>query len=181
MARPSVSVRDESAADVDAITSVTAAAFEGRPYADGTEPFIVLALRRAGALTISLIAELDGRVVGHVAFSAVSISDGSGVGPAGWYGLGPISVAPELQRQGIGTALIEEGLARLRTLGARGCILVGDPRYYERFGFRHFADLVSRAAPAEDLMAVPFGDASPQGEVHFHEAFEATADPGAKP
>jgi putative acetyltransferase len=163
-------VRPEAAADVDAITEVTEAAFEGHPYSAGTEQFIVLALRRAGALTISLVAELDGRVVGHVAFSPVSISDGS----TGWHGLGPVSVLPELQRQGIGKALIVEGLARLSGLGARGCVLVGDPRYYERFGFRHHADLVYPGAPADVFLVLRFGDAVPRGEVHFHEGFEVT-------
>jgi putative acetyltransferase len=90
-------------------------------------------------------------------------------------------VVPELQRQGIGKALIEAGLGRLRALGARGCILVGDPGYYGRFGFRNYAHLRYPGAPAEDLMALPFGDTVPRGEVHFHEAFEVTADPGAKP
>jgi putative acetyltransferase len=146
---------------------VTAAAFEGRPYAAGTEPFIVLALRRAGALTISLVAELDSRVVGHVAFSPVAISDGAGVSPPGWFGLGPVSVLPELQGRGIGTALIEEGLRRLRTLGAAGCLLEGDPAYYGRFGFRHHAGLMYEGAPPEVVQAL-------QGNLHLHQAFEAT-------
>jgi putative acetyltransferase len=163
-------IRDETRSDVDAITEVTRTAFEGHPYGSGTEQFIVRALRAAEVLTISLVAELDGRVVGHVGFSPVSISDGS----AGWYGLGPVSVLPELQRQGIGKALIEEGLSRLKALGAAGCILVGDRAYYERFGFRYPAGLVYHGAPAEALMALPFDGSIPHGTVHFHEGFEAT-------
>jgi len=165
-----VIVRDERPADVDAISAVTAAAFAGRPYSAGTEQYIVLALRRAGALVISLVAEQDGVVVGHAAWSLVSLPDT----PAGWYGLGPISVSPEWQGQGIGTALMEAGLERLRRLGALGCVLVGDPAYYERFGFDHFPGLAYPGAPAEVVMALPFTSALPTGAIEFHEAFGAT-------
>ncbi|MFN8663891.1 MAG: N-acetyltransferase [Thermomicrobiales bacterium] len=124
-------IRPESPADATAIHALTAAAFAGKPYSDGTEPYVIDALRADGALAISLVAEEQGEVVGHVAFSLVSIADEPGT----WYGLGPVSVAPSRQRQGIGTALIETGLAQVRDLGAEGCVLLGDPAYYRRFGF----------------------------------------------
>jgi len=89
-------------------------------------------LRKAGALTISLAAEQDGEIVGHVAVSAVSMSDGS----ADWYGLGPISVTPERQRKGIGSGLMQAALRLLRERSPAGCVLVGDPAYYARFGFK---------------------------------------------
>lgn len=162
-------VRSETPADVEAIFQLTKAAFEAPSYSSHTEQFIVGALRAAGALTISLVAELDGRVVGHVAFSPVAISDGT----EGWYGLGPVSVLPELQRRGIGKALIGEGLARLRAMGARGCALMGDPDYYGRFGFRHYPELTCADAPAEVFLALPFADAVPQGAVQFHDGFAA--------
>ena len=73
---------------------------------------------------MSLVAEVDGRVVGHIAFSPVAMSDGTNH----WYGLGPVSVLPQCQRRGIGKALIQEGLARLKELGAKGCCLVGHPQ-----------------------------------------------------
>lgn len=110
-------MRDETPADADAITAVTAAAFRDHPFSHQTEPFIIRELRRAGSLALSLVAESDGRVVGHVAFSPVAMSDGT----PGWYGLGPGSVLPEYQRRGIGSALINTGLERLRAGGARGC------------------------------------------------------------
>jgi putative acetyltransferase len=163
-------IRDERPEDIDAITDVTTEAFKPPRYASHTEQFIVLALRRAGVLAISLVAELDGRVVGHVALSPVSISDGS----AGWFGLGPISVAPEVQRQGIGSALMRESIARLRALGAKGCFLVGNPDYYRRFGFENMVGLVYEHAPEEDSLALALDGPMPQGIVHFHEAFEAT-------
>lgn len=163
-------LRDEAPGDVEAIAAVTRAAFEHHPHSRQTEAFIVAALRRAGALTLSLVAEVDGRVVGHVAFSPVRVSDGS----AGWYGLGPVSVAPELQRQGIGSALIRQGLQRLRALGAQGCALVGEPGYYARFGFRADPALQLPGVPAEYFMSLPLGAARAGGTVSFHPAFEAT-------
>lgn len=164
-------VRKEEASDVDAIFAVTAAAFEGHPYSHQTEPFIVNALRAAGALTVSLVAEDEGRVVGHVAFSPVTISDGG----ADWYGLGPISVPPECQRRGIGTALINEGLAALKALGARGCVLVGEPAFYQRFGFRSVPELTMEHVPPEYILALPFGETAAQGVVAHHEAFWVTS------
>ena len=92
-----VIIRSETESDTEAISEVTEAAFETLAVSNHTEQFIVHALRRANALVVSLVAEADGKVVGHIAFSPVIISDGS----ADWYGLGPISVLPELQRQGI--------------------------------------------------------------------------------
>jgi putative acetyltransferase len=129
-------IRQETHSDIEAISEVTKAAFENHPISSHTEQFIVIALRAAGALTVSLVAEAGGHEVGHIAFSPVTISDGS----LNWYGLGPISVWPGYQRQGIGKALMREGLLRLKTLGANGCVLAGDPAYYERFGFRSFPE-----------------------------------------
>jgi putative acetyltransferase len=166
-----VAVRPEAPADVGAIFEATRAAFADEPHADGTEPYIVDAVRAAGALTVSLVAILDGRVVGHVAFSPVTVSDGS----VGWYALAPVSVVPELQRRGIGSTLIEEGLARLRALGAAGCVLVGDPGYYGRFGFRHRPGLASDYPPRV-FLALPLMDRVPQARVTFHEAFGVKAE-----
>jgi putative acetyltransferase len=126
-------IRNETAADIEAIAEVTKAAFKTCPHGNHTEQFIIKALRAAGALTVSLVAEIDGKVVGHVAFSPVTISDGN----PHWYGLGPVSVLPSYQRQGIGTALINEGLSLLKARGGQGCVLVGDPAYYRRLGFRN--------------------------------------------
>lgn len=162
-------IRPEAQTDVDAITQVTAAAFETLAISHHTEQFIVLALRAANALTISLVAEVDGYVVGHIAFSPVTVSDGS----PNWYGLGPVSVLPDFQRQGIGKALIEEGLARLKVLKAQGCCLVGHPEYYRKFGFQNPPGLAIEGVPPEVFFALPFDGRFPQGTVHFHEAFLA--------
>ena len=164
-------IRNETAADVDAIGRVTTDAFGDMAISNHTEQHIIAALRRAGALTVSLVAELDGEVVGHVAISPVRISDGS----PGWYGLGPLSVLPEHQGKGIGSALMREGLERLKALGGRGCALVGSPGYYRRFGFRNIPALVHEGIPQEVFLALPFGEEAPSGIVTFHEGFQAVA------
>lgn len=173
MADGTLLLRDERAADVDVITTVTVDAFEALAISNHTEQFIVEALRAAGALTVSLVAEVDGRVVGHIAFSPVTMSDGT----AGWYGLGPVSVLPAYQGMGIGSALINEGLARLRKLGAKGCCLVGHPHYYGRFGFEHVAGLVYAGVPAEAFFVLAFDSPVPQGTVAFHAAFAVDGNP----
>jgi len=109
-------------------------------------------------------------VVGHIAFSPVTISDGA----PGWYGLGPVSVLPPHQRQGIGAALIEEGLSRLRRMGAGGCCLVGHPDYYGRFGFVNPPGLEHEGVPPEAFFALALDGAMPQGTVTFHEGFSAS-------
>lgn len=159
--------------DVDAITEVTVAAFRSLAISRHTEQFIIAALRAGGALTISLVAELDGRVIGHAAFSPVTLSDGT----KAWYGLGPVSVLPEHQRQGVGGALIREGLSRLKAMNARGCCLVGHPEYYPRFGFRNIPGFVCEGVPREVFFALRFGGNDPQGAVAFHEAFKAEGPP----
>lgn len=167
---PEITIRNETDADIGAIGAVTLAAFETLAISQHTEQFIVAALRAAQALTVSLVAEVDGRVVGHIAFSPVGMSDGT----PGWFGLGPLSVLPEWQRQGIGTALIREGLARLPAIHARGCCLVGHPAYYRRFGFANPPALVLEGVPPEVFFALSFDGRMPRGSVAFHPAFMAT-------
>ncbi len=166
---PQVVIRCETDSDVSAITEVTVAAFKTLEISHHTEQFIIAALRAAKALTLSLVAEADGRVVGHIAFSPVSISDGT----RNWYGLGPVSVFPAYQRQGIGKALIREGLSRLKEMDAQGCCLVGHPDYYKKFGFNNMPGLVLEGVPPEVFFALSFGGHTPQGTVAFHEGFKA--------
>ena len=166
---PDVAIRNETDADVGMITEVTVAAFKTLEISNQTEHFIVEALRAAKALTVSLVAELDGRVIGHIAFSPVTISDGT----RNWYGLGPVSVLPEYQRKGIGKALITEGLSRLKELNAQGCCLVGHPDYYRKFGFKSMPGLVHQGVPQEVFLALSFYGHTPQGDVTFHEGFLA--------
>ena len=162
-------IRNEIESDIKAISEITKAAFENLPISNHTEQFIINALRGSNALTISLVAVAGKKVVGHIAFSPVTISDGS----LGWYGLGPISVLPELQKLGIGKSLICKGLSSLKSLGAKGCVLVGDPGYFERFGFRSLPDLVIDGVPQENVLALPFEEGKTSGTVVFHDGFAA--------
>ena len=163
-------IRNEIESDIKAISEITKTAFDTLPISNHTEQFIIDALRDANALTISLVAVAGEKVVGHIAFSPVTISDGS----PGWYGLGPISVLPEFQKQIIGKSLIREGLSSLKSLGAKGCVLVGDPNYYERFGFRSPKDLVIEGVPQENVLVLPFDENKARGVVTFHEGFNAS-------
>lgn len=163
-------IRDEKPQDVNAITELTIEAFAPLEISDHTEQHVITALRSAGALAVSLVAEVDGKVAGHIAISPVTISDGT----RDWYGLGPVSVRPELQRAGIGKALIMEGLSRLKLIGARGCCLVGHPQYYTKYGFVNVPGLGIEGVPPDVFFALSFDGRYPQGEVVFHEAFAAT-------
>jgi putative acetyltransferase len=165
-----VEITDETAADVAAIRAVTIAAFLHAPHTSHTEQFIIDALRKAGQLTVSLVVKTDGRVVGHVAISPVSISDGA----TGWYGLGPISIAPEYQRRGIGSHLMREALRVLQEYGASGCVLLGEPKYYHRFGFRVDPNLKLPGVPLEYFQCLSFGASRPRGTVSYHAAFNAS-------
>ena len=166
---PKIIIRNEIDADVDAITEVTVAAFKTLEISNHTEQFIIEALRAVKALTVSLVAEIDSRVIGHVAFSPVTISDGT----QNWYGLGPVSVLPQYQRNGVGKALIQQGLSRLKDLNAKGCCLVGHPDYYRKLGFKNVSGLVHEGVPQEVFLAMSFDGQIPQGTVAFHEGFKA--------
>jgi putative acetyltransferase len=172
---PKIVIRNETHDDICAITEVTIAAFKTLEISNHTEQFIIEALRAAKALTVSLVAEMDGRVIGHIAFSPVTISDGT----PNWYGLGPVSVLPEQQRKGIGKALIKEGLSRLKDMNAQGCCLVGHPDYYRKFGFKNMSGLVHEGVPHEVFLALSFNGHTPQGMVMFHEGFKADGQPAA--
>jgi putative acetyltransferase len=128
----SVSIRPEQAGDERAIRALTDAAFRGRPYADGDEGEVIERLRADGDLVLSLVAiNADRAIIGHISFSPVTVEGASGE----WYQLAPVSVIPSGQNAGIGSMLINEGIARLKGSGAQGIALVGNPDYYSRFGF----------------------------------------------
>ncbi len=162
-------IRKEMSEDADAIRQVTDEAFRTVAYSNQKEGEIVDALRAAKALTLSLVAEDKGEVLGHVAFSPVLI----GGEDKGWYGLGPVSVRPDRQGEGIGGMLIREGLAILRQEGAKGCVLLGNPGYYVRFGFKAEARLKLPGVPAEYFQCLAFGPDMPEGDVAYHAAFDS--------
>ncbi len=160
-------VREENPEDAATIHAVTAAAFLPVPYSDHSEQHIVDALRAAGALEISLVAEMSGTIVGHIALSPVTISDGT----SAWFGLGPISVVPEHQGKGVGSTLMHKALALLRSQQANGCVLLGDPAYYGRFGFKVTDGLMFPGGPAEYFQSLHMHGEIPVGVVTYHPSF----------
>ena len=162
-----VTLRPEASGDEEAIFALTEKAFAGMAFSDGTEPHIVNALRKDGELALSLVAEDTKRIVGHIAFSPITISDGS----QDWYGLGPVSVLPELQRKGIGGKLIRRGIADMRQRGAKGIALLGSTEYYPRFGFKHEPQLRYPGPPAEYFQCLVLDGDLPNGEIAYATAF----------
>ncbi|WP_442767479.1 GNAT family N-acetyltransferase [Acinetobacter bohemicus] len=163
-------IRNESRADHAAISHVIEQAFKEQQYSSHTEQFIVHALRDAQQLTISLVAVLNQDFVGHIAISPVSISSGVD----GWFGLGPLAVAPEWQHHGVGSALMQAALKQLKATGAAGCVVLGDPHFYAQFGFQPINKLILEDVPAEYFQALSFDGKFPQGTVTYHAAFSAT-------
>lgn len=160
-------IRSERPNDIDGLRVLTAAAFKDVPHSRGTEAAIVDALRASGALTLSLVVLIESRIVGHVAFSPVTINDDE----CNWFGLGPMSVLPDCQGRGIGQALIRAGLDRLKGMDAGGCVVLGDPAYYRRFGFLNDPKLRYDGAPPEYFQRLAFGPEVPRGEVVYHSSF----------
>jgi len=169
MAAPDIKIRQESPDDIAAVSRVTTAAFVAAGHASHTEQFIVDALRKAGKLAVSRVATHNDEVVGHVAVSPIRI----GGKDSSWYGLGPVSVLPSYQRRGIGSALVMDALLALSSAGAAGCVVLGDPAFYERFGFKPSDSLTLSGVPPEHFMAVAFDSSTPSGSVSYDEAFRA--------
>jgi putative acetyltransferase len=161
-------IREETYGDIDAIHALTQAAFAPMHFSDKTEGAALKALRARGELTISLVAEEAGSIVGHVAFSPVAIDGVHG----GWYGLGPISVRPGRQRRGVGKALIARGLDMLRERGAKGCALIGNPQIYSRAGFASDGRLFYRDLRPEYVQRIVFHGLAPTGTLRFASALE---------
>lgn len=162
-------IRPECHVDHTAIADVIEKAFCGKPYADGDESELVDKLRKRNALSVSLVAELDGAVIGQIAFSPATASDGC----ERWYALGPLAVLPEYQGLGIGSQLVQCGLKAISELDANGCILVGDLDYYSRFGFELSPSNAPHGEPLEHFMVKLLAGSLPQGPISFHEAFKS--------
>lgn len=138
-------------------------------FSDGSEPDLVDALRRSGDLTLSLVAATAaGEIIGHIGFSPVTI-DGA---DCGWFQMAPVSVSPEVQLQGIGSALIRAGIAALHDQAARGVAVVGNPAYYERFGFGTIPGLAPLVEhDAQFFRAQVLSGPAPQGVLRYAAAF----------
>lgn len=162
-----VEIRPERPGDIDAIGELIDSAFFGKPYAAGDEADLVQELRAQDALSVSLVAELEGAIVGQVVLSPARAPGGV----AGWYALGPVAVVPARQRSGIGSMLVRAGIEAISELGALGCILTGDPAYYSRFGFEPAPQSAPPGEPAEFFMVKLIAGQLPADPIHFHEAF----------
>ncbi|SUZ36814.1 N-acetyltransferase [Xanthomonas arboricola pv. juglandis] len=149
-----VLIREASDGDAAAIELLTMVAFMRDEHSRHDEQHVIAALRNGGALALSLVADHDGYVVGHLAVSPVSLSDDS----PGWYALGPLAIGPGHQRQGLGTRLVQAALGSLRERGAAGCLALGEPAFFRRLGFAVEPGLVLPGVPASELQALAFGD-----------------------
>lgn len=160
-------IREERAADIQAIHQLVEEAFRTQPYSNKREHFLLDDLREDGALTVALVAEEGGEIVGQIAFSLVRIDGREGA----WHGLGPVAVRPDRQGRGIGGALVCAGLDRLKALEASGCVLLGEPAFYGRFGFKPDPRLRLDGLPPEYFLILPFAENVPSGAVEYHPAF----------
>lgn len=160
-------IRPERAEDQAAIHDITARAFAPMPYSDGDEQELIGRFRDRGALALSLVAEREGVLVGQITFTPAFAADGS----PGWYALGPVSVEPTCQSDGIGGQLIRAGIEWLKAQDAAGCVLVGNPAYYSRFGFQLFPELAPEGEPAQYFQILPLRVAEPEVVIGFHPAF----------
>lgn len=178
-----VHIRPETKIDIPIIETVTSSAFKNAEHSDHNEQLIIQGLREANQLSISLVAEaetedeLEKTIVGHIAVSPVKISDGS----QDWYAIGPVSVLPKCQGRGVGSRLVERALEELQksTYHAAGCVVLGNPKFYSRFGFLPAGDssleLDIPGLEAEYFMARTWRERSESsvgmGKVTYHDSF----------
>jgi putative acetyltransferase len=168
----SVVLRPEIPSDRLAIHDLTQRAFAPMPYAEGDEQDLIDALRDAGVLALSLVAEEGGVIMGQVTLSPATHETGA----AGWYALGPVSAEPTRKHQGIGSALIRAAIDWMRHQGASGCILVGNPAYYSRFGFQSGAEHSPHGQPAQFFQVLVLSGEVPAGRFAFHPLFGGHED-----
>ncbi|MFT2112219.1 GNAT family N-acetyltransferase [Marinomonas sp. 2405UD68-3] len=162
-----INILPECNDDINAIEIITIEAFKNHPHSNQTEHKILTALRDDNALSVSLVAEIKDEVVGHIAFSKVKINNEF----IDWYGLAPVSVKPKYQNQGIGSQLILSGLEAICELDAKGCVLLGEPEYYNRFGFKALGELVLKGVPPEYFQSLLLSGEMPSGNIEYHKAF----------
>ena len=163
-------IRTETQDDHPAIRELLGEAFADADGNGSVEQRIVDALRDDGELSLCLVADIDGRIAGVAVFSPVAIE-----GAKSWYGLGPVAVAPRDQGHGVGTALIRAGLAEIADQGAAGCVVLGEPDYYQRFGFRNDGELRYSDAPPQYFQSLAFSDDAAKGDVRYHASFSGTS------
>jgi len=155
--------RPAAEADADAIEVLTLVAYFQADGAPGVAHEVIAALRQAGALSLSWVAEHDGYIVGHLAASPVTLSDGG----RGWHALGPLAVGPGHRGHGIGGALLRQGMAALSAAGAAGCVVQAEQT--SLFRSAGFAPEPGLTLDGAVLLACAFGDRLPPlAEVQLH-------------
>ncbi len=163
MTTPTIRVaREGDRADIHALVDAA--------FGQAAEADLVEALVRDGDGVLELVAEIDGRIAGHVLYSRLVVESGGTAVPG--VALAPLAVAEAARRQGIAATLIEEGHERLRAVGERFSVVLGEPAYYGRFGYSH-----DRAAGFEcewqcdALQALAWGEAPATGRLVYARAF----------
>ncbi|MEM9579313.1 MAG: N-acetyltransferase [Pseudomonadota bacterium] len=164
-----MNIRPELSADIATLRDLTARAFAPTTFSDDTEAAALDMLRDTGDLVLSLVATDDSGIIGHVALSPMQ-------SPKGWVGLGPISVEPARQKQGIGRKLITAGLTAIKAQGHAGVILLGNPAVYAGSGFISDGTLTYQDLPAQYIQYVAFRDPPPPGEIIFSAGLELTSE-----
>jgi len=161
-------LRTEIPDDYPAIDELLRVAFTFDNTSTLDEPEMVRELREAGDLALSLVAISSAEeLIGHIIFSPVEVEAGGG----GWMALGLIAVEPRLQRRGVGRTLMQEGLTRIREAGAGGCVVMAEPPFYERFGFRKIPGVTPSIPLTDEFLVLSFGDAEPRGMVTYPRAY----------
>lgn len=165
-------IREEKATDYEIIYSVVKKAFDSAEHADGNEPELVNKLRKGLSYIpeLSLVSETDGRIVGHILFTKARVNDNTVLA------LAPLSVLPEYQRQGIGTALINEGHKIAKALGYKYSIVLGSEKFYPRAGYVPAAAFGIQPpfnVPRENFMAFKLDESAPDihGTVEYAKEF----------
>ncbi|MCW8109122.1 N-acetyltransferase [Alteromonas ponticola] len=172
-----LTIRPEHPEDVSAIREVIKMAFKTMPHSQHNEHLIVEALRKDDALTLSRVAEEQGKIIGYVAVSPVTLSNAE----AGWYGIGPLAVSPHAQSKGVGSKLMQSVLNWLKE-NTKGCVLLGEPGYYSQFGFKAVEGLTFPGAPPEYFLSRSFTRYYPRARVTYHPGFyQNTAHGDANP
>ncbi len=161
-----IRIRQEESNDADQVRAILRAAFSSQ-----TESKLVDALRENGKAVISLVALNSDQALGHILFSPVSTAPPS---EAKGVGLAPVAVHPNYQWQGIGSGLIRQGLRLCQELGYDYCVVLGDPKYYRRFGFEKASPFGIRNEYGvdEEFMAIRFSERDAAGLVRYASEFD---------
>jgi putative acetyltransferase len=160
-------IRNEDVNDMDQVRAILQAAFPTH-----AESELVDALRENGKAIISLVAVNDEQVLGHILFSVVTTSPPSN---AKGIGLAPVAVRPDVQSQGVGSQLVREGLRFCREFGFDYCVVLGNPKYYRRFGFEKASNfgVANEYGVDEEFMLIKFSDCAVSGVVKYAPEFAA--------